>query len=111
MGHAVLPPSKHPAQEMYLGIGSVNCVRPRDIILLRALKARLDDRSFKNADRADASTVVAEVVAPVDIARIEVQAATVQRMESIERTRPTEAVAAHIAEARVVAAAGSGQEY
>ena len=59
---------------------------------------------------ADALPVVAVVVVPVHVARVEVQVVGVVRVVRIERTRPIVAVGACVVERRVVAPARSGEE-
>ena len=62
------------------------------------------------ADRADRLTVVAIVVVPVHVVRIEVEVPRVVRVVLVERRRPIVAVVADIVEIRVVAIARSGKK-
>ena len=62
------------------------------------------------ANRADGLTVVAIVVVPVHVVRIEVEVPRVVRVVLVERRRPIVAVVAGIVEIRVVAIARSGKK-
>ena len=63
-----------------------------------------------NQYRPDTLPVVAVVVVRVDIARIEVEFATVVGIARIERTRPVVAVRACIVERRIIAIARRRQK-
>ena len=62
------------------------------------------------ANRTDGLTVVAIVVVPVHVVRIEVEVPRVVRVVLVERRRPIVAVVADIVEIRVVAIARSGKK-
>ena len=62
------------------------------------------------ANRADRLTVVAIVVVPVHVVRIEVEVPRVVRVVLVERRRPIVAVVADIVKIRVVAIARSGKK-
>ena len=83
----------------------------RDLILLRALKARLCAKASTNTDGANALAVVAAVAVRVDKAGIEERVVSAVAGVRIERTRPIAAEATCTVEARAAATTGSRQKY